>query len=441
MTDSREKCRKLTVSYHRTPASKNAGFSVSAIWRSLLDYAPGAAFPALSGLAWSMLFTRIFNESEYGKYSLVASTAGLLALVCYRWLEQAIIRYVPEHDDVSRLEDYGRAIVLGCVIASLPLVLAIPLAWFLPSDWRLLSIGGLLLAIFSGAIVPLLAMLAVRFESGLYSKLKVFQSFARIMLPASAVIFIYRDVAMLTWGAALSYALAMVPLVKRLNLPSLRHVLKEANNSQTLVILRQFVEYGVPMSFWFLMANILTVGDRYVLQWFRGAIDVGIYTANYQLVHGTAVVVFSPFALALNPRLMQLWERNEQKEALKLLRKIVVFGALVGLAVVAALFLLAPLVAAVFLGERFRAGAGVMPVIVLGMVIRHLSSYVQKPLEFHERTRELLVYVVIATLVNFIANLLFVPVYGYWGAAWTTVLSYLVYAVLVALGSRRALAM
>jgi len=166
-----------------------------------------------------MLFTRIFNESEYGKYSLVASTAGLLALVCYRWLEQAIIRYVPEHDDVSRLEDYGRAIVLGCVIASLPLVLAIPLAWFLPSDWRLLSIGGLLLAIFSGAIVPLLAMLAVRFESGLYSKLKVFQSFARIMLPASAVIFIYRDVAMLTWGAALSYALAMVPLVKRLNLP------------------------------------------------------------------------------------------------------------------------------------------------------------------------------------------------------------------------------
>ena len=62
--------------------------------------------------------------------------------------------------------------------------------------------------------------------------------------------------------------------------------------------------------------------------------------------------------------------------------------------------------------------------------------YGHKGLEIRGRTRTMLGYVLICAATNVVVNLYFIPRYGYLGAAVTTLISFLLYPVLVYFGTR-----
>lgn len=405
------------------------------IVRVLLEYVPGVIIPALVALAWSTIFTRVFSEAEYGRYSIVVATAGLAALLGYRWLEQSIIRYVPKENSGRGEPVLEGAAVLGIALVSAAFLFSMPAVFLVSPEWRALVVGGLLLTVASGASTTLLAVLTVREQSRRYSIARSIEATVRLALSAFVVVYFRRDVSVLVWSSVVSHLFILILLAVRLQLPGVDVYLYKLDEVKKG--LRKIAKYGLPLSIWFVLANLLTVGDRYVIQWLRGPAEVGVYTANYQLVQGSVMLAFAPVLLALNPRLMQDWESGHTQKTLDSLNDIIHALLAVGMAAVAGVEVLAPYVAHLVLGEAFRDGFRVMPVVLLGLTVWQVSNFIQKPLEFAERTCTMALYMLIAVVLNVATNVIFVPAYGYYAAAWTTAVSYVAYGALVYKAARR----
>ena len=92
-----------------------------------------------------------------------------------------------------------------------------------------------------------------------------------------------------------------------------------------------------------------------------------------------------------------------------------------------------------FLGPSFFEGHRIMALVVAGVAFWNLGMYVHKPFEFHERTLTLFILSFTAAALNLGLNVLLVPRFGYVGAAYATLASYLGYVLVVAIRGRRLL--
>ena len=52
--------------------------------QQILTYIPGTILPAIFGLLYTSIFTRVFNPSEFGEYTLVFGLISLIASVFYQ---------------------------------------------------------------------------------------------------------------------------------------------------------------------------------------------------------------------------------------------------------------------------------------------------------------------------------------------------------------------
>jgi O-antigen/teichoic acid export membrane protein len=75
---------------------------------------------------------------------------------------------------------------------------------------------------------------------------------------------------------------------------------------------------------------------------------------------------------------------------------------------------------------KFYPGAIVIPPVVSGYIFYAIYYYYGTYIFYHKRTLYFTVCTLIAGTINIILNLIFIPMYGYLAAAYTTLFSYLV---------------
>ena len=69
---------------------------------------------------------------------------------------------------------------------------------------------------------------------------------------------------------------------------------------ESVIAIYDFLEYGLPLVAWYVSAQILNIGDRYIIKYFLGNVEVGIYSANYSIVYGVTTLLSAPFILAFS---------------------------------------------------------------------------------------------------------------------------------------------
>lgn len=176
----------------------------------------------------------------------------------------------------------------------------------------------------------------------------------------------------------------------------------------------------------FVMIRIYYNIDVVMLGFFRTMREVGVYSAIYNFVLALAVVRFS-FLYAVQPTLARI-ESIPWKTYSRYVRNFEVVSILVGLVLYFSVFTMAGPIIKIFYGSKYWSPETVKLLRIL--INANLIMFVNLvfPTLLIVTKREGLYFWVTTSgaISNFLLNLILIPRFGYFGAAYTTVLSELI---------------
>ncbi|VBB09401.1 polysaccharide biosynthesis protein [Lucifera butyrica] len=408
--------------------------------RQIVTYIPGSLLPALLALLSTVIFTRIFNVMEYGEYSLVLSTVTFIVALAAQWISQSVNRYLPCAGNMEERAAITETIVFCQSIMVITLLLGGALGFeLIPARWKIYYGAGLLLTIGMFLLNTLNSVFQAGMRAREYTVYALANSVLKLVVSLILVLGIQRHPVGMIQGAALGTVVMVPTLWKKLGLTNPLLVLRAQAFRRQWAGFKQFAGYGVPMIGWFLSAQLLMLGDRYIIQMYRGTAEVGIYAANYVLITGAIGLLCAPISLAAHPFLMKAWGDGSREQTAKWLGTITEWFLTVGMLLVCVTWIFSRDIALLFLGQNYRQGHFIMPIILAGLISWQLGIYAHKPLEFAEKTRRMMGLIFLAAGMNLTLNYCLVPRYGYAAAACNSLISFTAYNVMAHISGRRIL--
>lgn len=282
------------------------------------------------------------------------------------------------------------------------------LAYFLgmPSAWVYLGI----LSVSCGFILKLrLGQLQVRGKAKLYGFFQVLNSF--VVFIFSIIFIILLDLG----GDGRIYGIALTSvLVGFLSFLSLVND-KLFKFEYCLQDIKQALSFGVPLIPHVLGAFLLLSVDRFVINRVLGLEMTGIYMVAFSL--GLALnIIFNSINSAFSPWLFgQLKEDNEEKKRDIVKKTYIYFIFLIFMTIIA--FVAAPPILKLIVGEKFHQAADVLPLLIIGQVFLGMYFVVSNYIFYVKKTKYLSYVTISSGAINVVLLLLFIPIYGIYGAA------------------------
>ncbi len=405
---------------------------VKRLGRDILRYLPAAFLPAGLSVLGVAIFTRIFDPREFGQYALVAAAAAIMITLVAAWIQQSVLRYLPKFREQHELPNFMQRF---CFTLSMTLLIALIafLILYLFLNESLDEYGrfyfpGVLLVLAGIAFQNLSTVFQANLQSGKFAKYKISQAVGRLALALALIFLISRDVVWIIVGTAAAQMILVVLIAVELDLGK---AIARIHRSLDLDFFKTFAAYGFPLIGWMMGGQILGLSDRFIIGSYKGASQVGIYSANYMLISMGLGLASSPFIMAAHPIIMNAWERGSRARITELISAFSRYYllAIIPLVLIGGIF--SRELVMVLLGAEFHEGHIIIPFVLAGYMVWGLSMYGHKGLELLEKTLVMLMLVGVCAVTNIILNLIFVPKYGYFAAAVTTFISYLVYPILV----------
>jgi O-antigen/teichoic acid export membrane protein len=208
-------------------------------------------------------------------------------------------------------------------------------------------------------------------------------------------------------------------------------------------ILPEILAYGLPLTAAIALAFVIGASDRFLIAYFLKEGSAGAYAAPYDLAKQSLVLIMMVVNLAAFPLVVRALEKEGADAARRRLQQNLTMLIMVAFPATALFIVLAPELAKLLLGPAFReTGALLMPWIALAALLSGLRSY-HTDLAFHlgRRTLRQVPVLLGAAAVNIGLNLWLIPTLGLMGAAYATVVAYLVAFVLSLLLGRQVFAL
>jgi O-antigen/teichoic acid export membrane protein len=405
----------------------------------ILRYAPSKIIPSIITLIWSYVFTRVFPASEYGLYGLVLAITTASVTIITEWAAQPIGRFYAEYVEDERLKvvffkTLKKFFKIILTISLILGVVSLTIVYFYWGEYTQIAICAILVVTVNSITTLLKPVLPASLDALSFRKLEILRNIFRLIVALSLVLGISHNISFLLLADFIGSLIFVIPLmyivIQKLNIPS-NNKFEALNNNEFALPLKRFITYGMPMMIWFFCSQLLNVGDRFVIQYFFGAKDVGIYTANYTLISGIASLLGVPISLAAFPLIMKLWAKGKEKEIPSVIYKMTKVYAILAVALVAGTFVVGEDFVKMLLDTEYLTGYKILTPVVLGTVFVQASMLGQKGIELNESTLIMVYCMAFAAFINLGLNIIVVPIFGYISAAWTTVISYFIYVFLI----------
>jgi O-antigen/teichoic acid export membrane protein len=417
-------------------------------FKDFLVYLPGIVIPLFVNMFALIIYTRVFPAEEYGVYSLIITNINVVVGVLTQWIAQSTMRYRPEYiKSKHKHKMFNRYLTLLLLLSNLFLfIVSIPM-YFIIADPTYKSL--IWIAVIVIVLEGLYSVLSVILKSDLRAKDFRFYNISlalfKFLLSLVFIYFIHKDISSLFYSNAIILFIISVSILSKIRINSIKSYLIMFNPetirnevSEFLAFVKSFWKYGIPMLGWFLGVSVLGLTDRYMLEIIRGSTELGVFSANNTLAKSATSVIASPIISAAQPLLMRLPSRDT--EGLKKIENTLKhFTELFLLAMICPLVFVLTFhheVGSVLLGEEFREGTIVIPILLVGLLLWHLALIGHKGYEIKEKTNVMLRYFVICILTNVALNIWLIPLYGYVGAAISTLVCYTLYPLLIFINSK-----
>lgn len=410
--------------------------------RQSSHYSIGQVLILFASLISFPILTRVFSLAEYGTMSLISNTVLIVTAIAKAGLQNSIVRFHDEYahgEQKQRYESYISSLLLG----GLSLAMIIAAVWALGTmivdnliDAHEMTFA--LLLVSSGMVFLrsaeslLLGFLRAEQET---LALNSYRVLVRYLLLGTMVLFLF----MLSKSLMSFYVSQVVAMLVGLGALAWWRFRRQwpRFNVFSREIFQPALHYGFPLIGFELVSMLLNYLDRYCLQYYLGAADVGLYSAAYNLSDYVKDVVVMPLTSAVTPIYMRLWATKGQDATRKFLQNALRTYTLFAIPLVLGFAADGKTLLHLIASEKFSEGQVIVPWLIAALMVNGAVPILAASLYIQKRTNLLVVFLGITTGLNLIGNLILIPRYGILGAAIAKLLSYVLLVLLVTIPTYR----
>lgn len=365
------------------------------------------------------LFTRILTQEQYGQYSVYTSWMGILTIfitlnLAYGSFSKAMVRFEKDrHGYVAAVQN------LTVVLASVFLLIYLPFQGMwnklfeLPTPLVLLMVAEIVLQ------SALLCWYGQRRFEYKYKGVVALTMLVSIISPIFAYILVATSQEK-GYARIIGYAVTVILA----GLACFIYTTVRGKGGMKKEYWKYALTFNIPLIPYYLSQVVFNQSDRIMISHMTGTDKAAMYSVAYTLA---TILTFVLNAVngSYVPWFYGKIKENKGKENQPMANGISMLMAFLLLAVIA----LAPEIITVMAGSNYREAIWVVPPVAMSILLLFYAQLFIN-VEFYYEEKTMLVWGSIAAAVlNIVLNWLLIPIFGFVAAGYTTLASYIVFAV------------
>ncbi len=194
----------------------------------------------------------------------------------------------------------------------------------------------------------------------------------------------------------------------------------------TLKYWKYIIPIALPLIIHSLAGQILNVSDRTMISNMCGKDKVGIYSTLYNIA-SLSLILWHAINGSLIPFMFdKLRDKDTAKKNLnKLILLLVIFYSVFAIAIT----FVAPEIVLILTNEEYASAVYIIPPVAAGIFLTAIYNIFGNVLSFQKKTYLIMIGTTIAAITNIVLNFIFIPIFGYVAAAYTTLICYIILAL------------
>lgn len=383
---------------------------------------------ALSGIFIFKIVSRWVPAQEYGQASLVLGIVGLLSQFIAGPVVLAHMRMYFEHAKEGLGRSYSRA-VLSLLLRTSSLMsaiyLAVALVYFAFHNhvYVTLLLPAVLLLFVQTQLTGTFAFIeaekryrALTFAFSLSKALQVPYLVLLIFLAVSGPAAVVSSQVLAAASVVLFWALRTARTGESAAQPTTFTTGDIARSAARV--------FGWSLYLFNLFGWVLATSDRYIIEHFWTAREVGIYALNYGLWSVPYLSLNAWLEMLVRARVFERAEARDWPGVLRLLRYRTALAILVGSLITGVIYLAGKRIAFLIIGEKYWHSEALMMLICSAHVFYIVAASFHGIFQAIKKTHALMWIALVTSAINVAINFIIVPGKGIVGAGWSTFIAY-----------------
>ncbi len=369
------------------------------------------------------LYTNILSTAEYGVYQLIVLFITVSMVLGMSGMNVALFKhFVTSEDEHSRKILFTATmlwvIVSSSLIIGITYLIGRPLSEVLTGTSER---GGLIgLAAINAGLETLLLVSLLIFRMEKRPVKYVTFTLIKIILIVIGNIVLLKYMGMGVPGILLAGIAADLIILG----PILWRVGRYLTWPVPFKYITSMLAWGAPFIPASLATVILTLSDRLLLRYMVGFESAGIYSVGYKLA-GIVFLIYTAFRFAWGPYMFELARGTDAGRTYpRVLLPLIAFLGICSVGLTA----ISPELFNFFVGEAYHAGRAVLIPISLAALFDAMSLFFGAGMQTRDRTIYVPAVTGFAAVINILLNIWLIPKFGFMGAAWATLISYIALA-------------
>lgn len=364
------------------------------------------------------IFTRILTPKEYGLFSVFNSWYSILSIVVVLQLSlgmftQGLVKFSEQKRKYASSMQ-GLALTLTALWTIV--------YWMFHNFWN---------QVFGLTTVQMLALLLMIWTSSVmnfwsaeqrveykYRNLVLVTLFVSIAKPTLGIFLVTHAEDKVT---ARILGLALVELIAYTGL-----FIRQMQRGKTFFdayFWKRALMLNLPLVPHYLAQSVLSGADRIMIQKMVGDSAAGIYGLAYSV--SLVMTMFnSALMQTIGPWTLQKIKSHRENEITRISYLSLLVIAVVNLALIA----LAPEVVSIFAPPAYYDAIWIIPPVAMSTIFTFSYDYFSNFSFYYEKTKFIAGASIVSAVLNIILNAIFIPIFGYYAAGYTTLVCYIAYA-------------
>lgn len=368
-------------------------------------------FPSIISFLAMFLFLKEMNSENYGKYSIIIITLGLVNILSSQWLRSSMIRYYYNTKNIL-----DTIITIQLIVISLLVILNIVIS-------KVYNINNEIIVCNTFILINIIVFEFLNNYYRTIIKPKIVLSgnlIRNIFFIGTLLLFVY-------YKSNLSILDGLVAFVIGLFISNcyLLYLFRlKINIKICKSYLKKISIYGIPLTISFALGVLLQNIDKYMITYLINVKSNGNYSLVYDFIHNSLYMVIGSLGMASLPRIIK--QSNVEFNKLEF-NKYVELLYIVSIPLTFTFISISDDLSKIINNYGYETSRNIIVLIIIATLIHGTNSFVYgQAIQLMQNTKVIYIPSIIAVLVNIVLNIILLPNIGVLGAAISTLIAFAV---------------